>query len=392
MAIALFPICEGESIGSNLGRYADFIGLRSTSKLRRKIFGHACKPDTKLPSGILHLAEDTCDYWGLPHTEFNYATLTLSEPQKMQMFANMLSQPTGRCSRRSACGWLGERDSCLRYCDHCLSEWRRRGVCPYWILCHQLPGVYVCHFHSTFLKRARKPMSGDVTEPTLMMSRSNDDEKILMHTSMEHKVAIDDVASRSAGYMKGDNRLPSSTSFRSLLRDAGLVRSSGQTDHRGLMESMLKHFGVEYCLLSGLNWQKVAVWSRNISDLTRTCDPSHAFMFIAAESLLLRRSASPQSFVPSIRKDIYCRVKAQFSQREIEAFRARWHSIVQSARPDKRITSAYRVDSKLYRILSRHDHAWLMAYNQSNKTLPGPSSIVQGGTRISELCSEESKK
>ena len=66
MATALFPLYEDESIGSNLGRYADFVGLENTSMLRRRLFGHACRPNTMLPSGVSHLAEETKDYWGLP--------------------------------------------------------------------------------------------------------------------------------------------------------------------------------------------------------------------------------------------------------------------------------------------------------------------------------------
>ncbi|REG49103.1 TniQ protein [Paraburkholderia sp. BL6669N2] len=390
MAIALLPMCEGETIGSNLGRYADFVGLHTTLRLRRRLFGHACRPYTKLPSGILHLAEETCDYWGLQaekiileHTEFNYATLTLPEAQKLTLFSNMLSQPAGRCFRRSACGWVGERASRFRYCEHCLSEWRRKRVCPYRILCHQLPGVYLCYLHSNILKGVKKQFSEDITDQTLTALRSKDDEQILITTSIEHKDAIEDVAKRSARYLRGVDRLPSLTSFRDLLREAGLVRSSGETDHRGLIESMLTHFGAEYCWLAGLTGQKMNAWSRNIADVRSTCEPSHAFMFIAAESVLYRRSASPGSFVPSIRKGIRDKEGAQFSQAEIECLRTRWHSIVRSARPDKRITAAYRIDSKLYRTLSRYDHLWFMAYNRDNRTPPGRSLYVPQGIKNS---------
>jgi len=115
MAIALLPLLDGETIGSNLGRYGDFIGLDTTLALRRCLFGYACKPDTRLPSGLDHVAEEARDYWNVDadaiindHTEFQYATVTLPEIQRQAMRSDMREQPAGRCLRRSACGWSGE--------------------------------------------------------------------------------------------------------------------------------------------------------------------------------------------------------------------------------------------------------------------------------------------
>lgn len=85
MAVALFPLCEGETLGSNFGRYAEFLGLKSTARLRVHLFGYVGKPSAKLPSSISRLAEQARDYWNVSgeyivknHTEFWYATRVVS--------------------------------------------------------------------------------------------------------------------------------------------------------------------------------------------------------------------------------------------------------------------------------------------------------------------------
>ncbi|WP_408529753.1 TnsD family Tn7-like transposition protein [Paraburkholderia nemoris] len=496
MAIALFPLHEGETIGSNLGRYGEFIGLENTLVLRRRLFGHTCKPDVKLPSGINHLAEEAGDYWNLDaegiikgHTEFNYATLTVSESQRKEMFSDMLDQPAGRCARRSACGWAGECVTRFRYCEDCLLEWRAKKLPSHWLVDHQLPGVYFCCVHSCMLKMTKGMSFENLTDPTVMALKGAADEQILTRTSFFERSAIEDVARRSARYRMANGTIPLASTYRELLQDAGFVWPSGRMNDRAFIASFLAHFGKEYCRLAGLNWQKMTVWLRNIVDRERGGKPSHPFMFIAVESLLNRRCASPGSFVPatqgrvielstessespdgtvdqSIQKlscvgilhrnnDMWrecaregsgwklvcsCGVSYQasdvsqcgkakvtvkaygwryqsliamrladgvsvgamsqesymknanflrwarnagfskdkgFSKDEIQDLRGRWCSLVQNARPAKRITSAYRVDSKLYRTLCRYDREWFAAFNLANRTRPKRSCTAR---------------
>jgi hypothetical protein len=85
MAIALLPLKEGETLASNIGRYAELMGLKSTRALRQLLFGHYCDPQSRLPTAIVHLADQVVDYWNLgaedivkKHTEFQYATMKSS--------------------------------------------------------------------------------------------------------------------------------------------------------------------------------------------------------------------------------------------------------------------------------------------------------------------------
>ncbi|MHB9833325.1 TnsD family Tn7-like transposition protein [Paraburkholderia terrae] len=505
MAIALFPLLDGETIGSNLGRYADFIGLQTTLPLRRRLFGYACKPETRLPSGLDHLAEEARDYWALDaeaiisdHTDFHYATLTVSEVQREAMRSAMLCQPAGRCSRRSASGWSGERVTRFRYCEDCLLEWRARGIPAYWMVDHQLPGVYVCCIHSRVLKTTNPAFSETLTDPTLMALKRSTDEDILTRVSFSESSAIEDIAKRSAQYRKANSSLTPATTMRELLRDAGFVWPDGSMENRAVVACVLEYFGREYCWLAGLDWQRMSIWLRNIADQERGRDASHPFMFIAAESLLNRRCASPGSFVPAAQNtvvapdaesldsdgiavdksmgELLCvgilhrkndtwkecsregagwklacscgvsyrasdvsvsekakltvaaygaryqnlifighvngvsartasqrpyTVNARFfrwaryagfrkdgnlSREAIQPMRDRWCSLVENAQTERRITSAHRIDSKLYRTLCRYDRDWFVAFNLANRTRPKRSSLSREGSKIREPC------
>ncbi|TDN64019.1 TniQ family protein [Paraburkholderia sp. BL10I2N1] len=306
MAIALFPLLNGETIGSNLGRYGNFIGLETTLPLRQRLFGYACMPDTRLPSGLDHLVAETRDYWDLDaeaiirdYTEFHYATLTVSEKQREAMRSDMLGRPAGRCSRRSACGWSGEIVSRFRYCEDCLLDWKAKRIPAHWMVDHQIPGVYVCCTHSRMLKVTVSDFSKNLTDTTVVELRGRADEEVLTRLSVSERSAIEDVAKRSVQYRMPNDGLPSATTYRELLREAGFVWPDGRMDHRAFIACFLKHFGHEYCRLAGLDWQKMTVWLRNIADQSRDKDASHPLMFIAAESLLNRRCSLPGSFVPA---------------------------------------------------------------------------------------------
>ncbi|SAL05005.1 hypothetical protein AWB78_07241 [Caballeronia calidae] len=501
MAIALFSLLSGETISSNIGRYRDFMSLKTTLPLRERLFGYPCKPEIRLPSGIDHLAAEARHYWQLAseaiingHTEFHYATLTLSESQREAMRSDMLKLPAGRCSRRSACGWSGELVTRFRYCEDCLSEWKAKGIPAHWMVDHQLPGVYVCFSHSRMVKVTNSGLSANVTDPTVLELKGRADEDVLTRVSWSERSAIDDIAKRSAHYRMSNNNLPSAAAYRELLRDAKFVWANGRTDNHAFVACVLNHFGHEYCRVAGLDRQKMIVWLRNIVDPGRDENASHPLMFIAAESLLNRLCALPGSFVPSMkhptiaqgtdlneksenavsdgvgkppndeglyRKDHDCRdcsraeagwelarscglscrssdvspirkihstvmayalryrslvcigsaddasgqavsqqpyaVNARFlrwarnagfwkgrnfSREEIQCMRDRWCSLVSSTQPNSRITSAHRMDPKLYRALQQYDHDWFVEFNFTNRTCRRRLSLIGPKSKI----------
>lgn len=308
MAIALFPLLEGETIASNLARYGEFFGLETTLPLRRRIFGYKCRPDTRLPSGLRHVVDEARDYWGVSieeviknHTEFHYATATLGDAQKEEMRSNMLDPPDGRCFRRRVCGWTGERATRLRYCDACVQNWKDGGVPAHWLVDHQLPGVYFCCRHSLLLRMVNSGDPEGLTDSTLMATRKDSDDFVLQKSSAEERDAIESIAILSARCRAADDRLPSAGTYRELLRDAQMLWPNGAVEERAFIAAMLGYLGREYCQVAGLTAQKVKNWCSSVAEEKETCAYSHPLMFIVAESLLRSRCEAPGSFLPGER-------------------------------------------------------------------------------------------
>jgi hypothetical protein len=310
MAIALFPHLDGETLGSNFGRYGEFIGAESTLAIRRRLFGYPCKPDTRLPSGMSHLAEQTRDYWNLDAeqiikrgTEFYYATATMSVKQRDSMLSDMLKQPGGRILRRSAVGWGAERVASFRYCEDCLAEWRESGIPAHWMVDHQLPGVYVCPVHLRMLKGAKRGIHQKLIDSTVTALKDVDDEDVLARASSSELAAFADVARISAQYRIASGSVPSVAMYRELLGTAGYTWLTGGVDIRAFTSSMVGHFGHEYCQATGLSLKRLATWLKNIEGDVTGEVPSHPFVFISVMSLLNARCASPGTFAPAIRNE-----------------------------------------------------------------------------------------
>jgi Tn7-like transposition protein D/TniQ len=310
MAIALFPLNEGETLGSNFGRYAEFIGVRPTVRLRQRLFGYACLPGTRLPSAVSHLAEQTRHYWNMEaetivkdHTEFRYATMMASPSMRERIFREMLDPPSSLCVQKKFRGLQGEHVSRLRYCGECLATWRDKMVTPYWRLDHQLPGAYCCFAHSSVLKVVRQTDTEALLDSTLGSLRHPCDEAILGEASSSEKNAIEDVAKRSAQQRMTGANSPLAQRYRDLLWNAGFVRPDTRVKHETLVSAWLAYFGPEYCFLTGMGPRKISMWVSKISEYAPARDVPNPFMFIAAESFFEHLNASPGSFVPGNRSD-----------------------------------------------------------------------------------------
>ncbi|QCP49099.1 hypothetical protein FAZ95_07855 [Trinickia violacea] len=308
MAIALFPLSEGETLGSNFGRYAEYMGLASTVTLRRRLFGYFCDPGTRLPSGVAHLAEQVRDYWNMQaetiiesHTEFRYATMMASPSMREKLLRKMLSLPTSQVARLRISGLKGELVTALRYCEECLAEWGEKKVAPYWKLDHQLAGVYCCVTHSCMLKAVRHAFAKSYVDPTFVRLTHPSDEVILPRISSSEKDAIEDVAKRSARQRASGNTYQPMQTYRDLFRDAGFARRDSALKRDVVISEWLNYFGPEYCQLTNMNERKISTWLDGLSERASAREAPHPFMFIAAESFLEHHVALPGSFAPATR-------------------------------------------------------------------------------------------
>jgi hypothetical protein len=305
MAVALLSLMEGESLPSNIGRYAEYMGLKSTDNIRKKLFGYSCFPGTRLPSAIDYLAEQARDYWNMTgmeivrkHTEFQYATMMSSEETREKLLRRMLDNSSRESSPLRILRFDGERKKNLRYCSECLSEWRRMQVPIYWMIDHQLVGAYVCAKHFCVLKSVgfgHVDTHGDV--PVMSLVKASD-EAILRDFERSNRVAIEEVTKRSARERCEGGARRSVGVYRDFLREAGFARTASLMRKNELISAWSGFFGEEYCYLTGMSASRISSWLSRLTGRV-ICDTPHPFMFIAAECFLEHFASLPGSYLPA---------------------------------------------------------------------------------------------
>ncbi|MGF6506277.1 TnsD family Tn7-like transposition protein [Paraburkholderia sp. 32] len=321
MAIALLPLKKGETLGSNFGRYAELMGLKSTWRLRRSLFGCDSEPQSRLPTAIDHLAKQACDYWNQgaedivkEHTEFQYATMMASQSVREKILQVMLASHAGEkfsCPLRIF-GLKGERTATLRYCDGCLAEWIEKQQAPYWRIDHQLAGVYCCVKHACILKSVKRMRSERYFDQTVLRLINTSDERILQRVTPSEQRAIEDVAKRS-GLQRAEGRICTSTKiYRDMLREAGFLHKNSHIKHDRMISAWFDYFGQEYCHVTGMTAGKISKWLDRLSEHSVRSECPHPFMFIAAESFLEHHVELPGSYLPQIS----CNARNFASERE----------------------------------------------------------------------------
>jgi hypothetical protein len=499
MAIALFPLNEGETLESNFLRYAKYMNLNSTSGLWRRLFGYQCRTSTRLPYGFSHLALQTRDSWGLEAnqiieraTEFNYVAMMAAPEVRANMQTTMQRawDPSGlKLTFPVKAGF----DIGLRYCDECLSDWYRAGTAPYLKISHQLPGVYYCEIHLRLLKMGRFSRIGFDQEFEARRRRQKDNSPVLVEVRECEEEAIKGVSVRSAQQLAcGNGR--AKTDYVGRVRDAGYITPCGRLRTTELIRDWLAFFGPRYCRLTAIHEFGILRWWKFVSTDSITLAFPHPFIFIAAEVLfsaqgkfiavpspgtLLQVPTAKQPRIPKCRGSLhrtsdsvkaltrvgrserwvaqcscgigyrasadaalrgesmvpyaygnryrayfhsliakgYTRKRAarevgvadktvanwiraealegkskkvrlaRIPRCEIEALRQKWKQLVRDAPPARRITSAYLIGREIWKKLAIHDHAWLVAFNQTHrssnhanirpKNNPGEEDIVR---------------
>jgi hypothetical protein len=310
MAVALFPLLDRESLSSNFGRYAEYMGFKSTRALREKLFGYPCVPGTRIPSAIDHLAEQTRDYWNLTgkeivyqHTEFQYATVMSSDETRNKLLKRILGKSPGGNAQSRILRYDGERVKTLRYCPECLSEWKSKRNPIYWNIDHQLIGVYVCTKHFCILKSVEFGHVDTHGDMPVMSLVKLSDKPIIRGIDLSKRLVIEEVAKKSACERSCGDARGSIVRYRDLLINAGFTRTSSLMRKNDVISAWLDFFGKEYCYLTGMSAARISLWLGRLTRCVQFETP-HPFMFIAAECLLEHLVSSPGSYLPAARKKL----------------------------------------------------------------------------------------
>lgn len=309
MAIALLPLMDGESLPSNFGRYAEYMGLKSTENIRKKLFGYPGEINTRLPRSIDYLADQTIDYWNLSgeeivnqHTEFRYATMMSSQPTRNKLLRRMLNPPSQVKSCLTISRFDGERVKNLRYCPECIAEWKRHSSSPYWKIDHQLMGSYICVEHFCVLRSVafgRHEKHGDAPVMALIGA---DDKAIISNIDPAEARAIEDVAKKSARQRSEGSVYRPVEVYRDMLREAGFFRTTALMRKDAIVAAWSEYFGKEYCYLTGMSASKISSWLSRLTGRENR-DAPHPFMFIAAQCFLDHLVSLPGSYFPMKRNE-----------------------------------------------------------------------------------------
>ncbi|SAL80029.1 TnsD family Tn7-like transposition protein [Caballeronia telluris] len=308
MAVALLPLMDNETIGSNLGRYAKMMGLRSTIHLRKRLFGYGCLPGTRLPSAISYLASQASDYWSKTaeelineHTEFLYTTRMASTSARENLLERMLAHPLNHDASWRNLYPIHAISTRLRYCSECLAALRGHRTPLYWKVNHQLGGVFVCLEHFCILKSVAYHYDDKNDDFPVEELISESDETVLKENSSSKMTILADIAKRSVGQKLSGFSSNSTVKYIEMFREAGFARTADLLKRDALIESWLNFFGNEFCHVLGMTPKSISSWIFKLSgpaDVWRFPNP---LMFIAAETFLEWRNSMPGSFVPSMK-------------------------------------------------------------------------------------------
>lgn len=263
MAIALRRPRDDELLVNILAEYVRDERLTERLAFLRYVFGYEASSLFDMPGGLDRLAQQTQEYWGLTAediamrlTQFPYEVASGSPEVASLVLSAMKGAENGIRNRRGLGFGRFVRLARFRYCQHCTNEDKSSGIRPYCRRAHQLPGVAICHGHSSPLLispvPARNPFEYDggfdgfcqEGEPIVLHWASDDMTLRYMLVAQQsekvlHSVGPSDLFCRQASY-------------RERLAAAGYSIKADFVRLDDLSRDMVSFFGTSYLSWIGL--------------------------------------------------------------------------------------------------------------------------------------------
>jgi TniQ len=305
MAVALKPFLEGETIFSNISRYADEVGLRSFSTILPILFGLPCRAIKNLPVGLQYFSEETSAYIGLDgekivrqHTPYNYLMALANEDVRAATMQKMLSRYAGAPARFRGPELSRKEKKGLRYCDECVAECRETAVESYYRVDQQLPGVYVCPKHARLLRVVVGTEAMDFSHSgSLATLASRKDGTMLGGLKPLELQAMADVARRSAHVLVSADLNLGRFPYREMLKEAGLLSKWGDARRNALAEACTSYFGPQFCRATDFDDDGMA---RILLPSFQCASTRHPFKSIAFQSMLSYLASGQGTFHPRV--------------------------------------------------------------------------------------------
>ncbi|WP_124606856.1 TnsD family Tn7-like transposition protein [Burkholderia sp. Bp9142] len=305
MAVALKQFLEGETIYSNISRYADEVGSRAFVTILPILFGSPQRAVLNMPRGLQHFSEQTSAYIGLSgeeiarrHTRYNYLMALANDHLRAETMRKMLSRQDGTPTGVRSPDMASEKMKALRYCDECVTECRENDVDLYYRVDQQLPGVYVCPKHSRLLRVVAGTEKIDFScSGSLETLGSRRDRLMFEGLKALELQAMIDVARRSSHELVSPDSNFRNFPYREILKKAGFVSKGGTVKISALAEACVHYFGVQFCGLTGFD---DACMARILHPEFQRARVRHPFFSIAFQSILSYLASGEGTFRPQI--------------------------------------------------------------------------------------------
>ncbi|MBU7443326.1 TniQ family protein [Paraburkholderia fungorum] len=305
MAVALKQFLEGETIFSNISRYADEVGSRAFGTVLPILFGPSCRAIKNLPVGLQYFSDETSAYIGLDgeeiarqHTPYNYLTALTNEDVRAATMQKMLSQYVGKSVGVRGPDRTRKEAKGLRYCDECAKVCRENAVELYYRVDQQLPGVYVCPTHAKLLRVVASTETMDFSHSgSLATLASRKDGAALEGLAPLELQAVADVARRSAHVLVSADSNLGRFPYREMLKEAALLSKQGDVRRDAFREARASYFGIQFCSVTGLDDDAML---RILLPSFQRASTHHPFKSIAFQSMLAHLASGEGTFHPLI--------------------------------------------------------------------------------------------
>lgn len=278
--LAFFPrIYENELLYSVISRYHYFSGNLNIKDTTRDLFGKGklnIIPDlptdlNALIERVQHFSDKRLIDWLDQHTLYNYYTNFTNLKVKKHVLERM-TESTGKHSLHHITGQVAgnvKEHVYFRYCPVCLKNDIEVYGETYWRTYHQLPSVFVCIEHSTFLRNSNmsyRQRKSSFAQPSLMNCTSINDSnpvtfpkmsfELLLKISMEsYKITVTDYKFNQGMLFE---------IYRYLLGLKGYKNLNGTINQDKLKEDFILFYGKDYlrlmqsipCGVEGKCWLK----------------------------------------------------------------------------------------------------------------------------------------
>lgn len=258
--IPFFPMFyKDELIYSVISRYHHYSGNISITQTTKDLFGKKkyIIPDLTTDLEILfrnvrHFTVESINEWINNHTLYNYYTNFSTDAVKAVIKEYMI-KGNGENKLHYLTGQVAstvKEPMYFKYCPRCLKEDMDKYGETYWRTFHQLPSVFVCLEHMSFLEESTeyfRQMESQFAYTNInvcALKEKNEEKFSHVNSHFLFSIARESYKITTKNYNLRQENL--SAIYRSILRDNGYIKVDGNINQIKLREEFIKFFGSEF--------------------------------------------------------------------------------------------------------------------------------------------------